>query len=287
MVRAGLGLSLHDSLYGTDYAPVYDAWWDYMKSHYYPIRDGELVGPTSSYYDPLIPIHMPGDHEPFFKLYIAKMSLPRFPEDSAILFEAAARYLDWRSERPLEAPSGEASGALGSVFEILYGQFYAREVGDLSLHAKLKDYSEANHEPTWDEATGEFTWGFGLDEAHPRGQMNGAASMVEVGAEGAWRRLINEPNLRKFVEPTVHGVDFPAVCLSQAVYDVERRALMIATDAGAPASRGQPTSFRVTNVRASECEVEIDGETSDEWRIVDGDVEIRTTVAEHAIVVRV
>ena len=286
MVRAGLGLGLHDTLYGSDYVRVYDAWWEYMRTHYYPIRDGELVGPTTAYYDPLLSIHQPGDHEPFFKLFIAKCALPRFPEDARVLFESAARYLNWRTGRPLEEPDDQSAGSLGA-FELHYGLFFARETGDQALYAKLKAYSEAHHEPTWNEATSEFYWGFGLNEPHPRGQLNGAASMAEAVTEGAWQRLISTPNLRKFVEPTVYDVDFPRVCLSQASYDVERRALVIATDEGLSSDAGNPTRFRVTNVEPARCSVEIDGARSEDWHEVDGDIEVSTTVGRHTIVVRI
>lgn len=286
MVRAGLGLSLHDTLFGTSYVSVFDAWWEYMKTHYYPIRDGEIIGPTSSYYDPLVPIHQPGDHEPFFKLFIAKCALPRFPDDARVLFESAARYLNWRMDRPLEAPGGEGSGSLGA-FEVLYGLFFAREVGDTQLHSKLKAFSEEHHEPIWDESNGEFYWGFGLNEPYPRGQLNGAASLGEAVSEGAWQRLISRPHLRKHIEPVVYGVDFPTVCLSQAYYDVERRALVVTTDAGAPGAAGQPTSFRIRNVVPARSVVEIDGQRSKDWHDVDGDLELTTTVGRHSIVVRV
>ena len=72
--------------------------------------------------------------------------------------------------------------------------------------------------------------------------------MAEALSEGAWRRLFNVPNFRKFEEPTVYGVDFPTVCLSQARYEAGRGRLVIATDAGMPHAGGQPTSFRVANL---------------------------------------
>ena len=131
--------------------------------------------------------------------------------------------------------------------------------------------------------TGEFTWGFGLNEPHPRGQFNATRMMAEPLFEGTWRRLFNAPNLRKFSQPTVHGVDFPTVCLSQACYDAARGLLIVATDAGLPRAAGQPTTFRVANLDPASCRVEIDGRTSDDWRIVEGDLEITTTVAEHLI----
>ena len=286
MVRAGLGLSLHDTLYDSDYFQIYDEWWKYMRTHYYPIRDGKLVGPTTAYYDPLISVHQPGDHEPFFKLFIAKCALPHFSDDAYVLFDSAARYLNWRDDQPLKEPNNQASGSLGA-FELHYGLFFSREVGDQALYAKLHAYSEAHHEPTWDKTTGEFYWGFKLNEPYPRGQLNGAASMAEAVTEGAWQRLFRTPNLRKFIEPTVYDIDFPTTCLSQAYYDVDRRILVIATDAGAPGYAGHQTSFRITNVNPKQCSVEIDGEPSEDWQEVDGDIEVSLTVGQHTILVQV
>ena len=163
---------------------------------------------------------------------------------------------------------------------------YAREYGDEGLYGKLKAYAEEHFEPTWDDTSGEFWWGFGLNEPHPRGQFNAIAALAETMTEGAWARLLGEPNLRKFVEPTVTGVDFPKVCLSQAVYDVDRRCLIVATDKGAPGTAGEPTSFRVTNVHPDNCTVVADGVVSDDWRAVHGDIEVSTTVGEHTFVVR-
>ena len=194
-------------------------------------------------------------------------------------FEAAAETYGWQSLEPAEEPPGDPRGTL-------YGLAFAREFGDHGLVAKLKACAEEKHEPTLDPETLEFTWGFGLNEPHPRGQFNASADMVESISEGAWWRLFNEPNLRKFIDPTVYGVDFPTVCLSQAIYDEVRRTLVVATDAGVPAARGKPTTFRVTNVVPQACTVIVDGVKSDDWREVDGDLEVSTTVGEHRFLIR-
>ena len=108
----------------------------------------------------------------------------------------------------------------------------------------------------------------------------------KVTTPGAWADLIQRSNLRKFVEPAVHGVDFPKACLSQATYDAERRLLVVATDAGAPNAAGEPTTFRITNVNPDRCTIETDGMALDHWRAVEGDIEVSTTVGEHTFVVR-
>lgn len=279
MSAAGLGLRLHDTLYGSDYNRVFQNWWEYAKEHYVSIHGGEVVGSMTMYYDPILGIHMPSDHEPFQKFGIAQLIQASRPDDARVLVEAALGQLGWREGAPIETPGGNPR-------EVIYGMVYAREYGDEGLYGKLKAYAEERFEPTWDDASGEFWWGFGLNEPHPRGQFNAIAALAETMTEGAWGRLFREPNLRKFVEPTVTGVDFPKVCLSQAVYDVDRRCLIVATDKGAPGAAGEPTSFRIANVHPGNCTVVADGAVSDDWRAVDGDVEVSTTVGEHTFVVR-
>lgn len=222
---------------------------------------------------------MPSEREPSHRFGIAQWILPTKPDDARVLVESAIDMLKWRTDAPVTDCGGWSR-------ETHFGMFFAKEYGDNALFAKLKAHAEANYEPVWDEATGEFTWRFGLDEKYPRGQFNAQAALAETVSEGAWTRLFAKPNLRKFVEPTVTGVDFPNVCLSQAYYDVDRRSLIIASDKGVPAAAGKPTTFRVTNVDSDRCTIVADGVVSDDWRAVDGDIEISTTVGEHTFVVR-
>ncbi len=279
MSAAGLGLRLHDTLYGSDHNRVFQNWWEYAKEHYIPIHGGEVVGSMTMYYDPILGVHMPSNHEPFQKFGTAQLIQASQPDDARVLVEAAFDQLGWREGVPIEEKGGNPR-------ETIMGMVYAREYGDEALYGRLKAYAEEHHDPTWDEASGEFYWKFGLDEPYPRGQFNAAAALAEVMTEGAWGRLLTEPNLRKFVEPTVTDVDFPNFCLSQAVYDVDRRSLIIASDKGAPSAAGQPTTFRITNVDPERCTVVADDEVSSDWRAVDGDIEVSTSVGEHTFVVR-
>ena len=288
MARAGLGLSLHDALYGSDFRPAFDAFWDYAKRHYNRIQDGKVSGPVTMYYDPLVPCHHPTGNAHNFQFGTAHGLLPLYADDARVLYEDAIDKLNWHDEAFSEPndESSEDGGDPMASFVQLMARFLAREFGDEALHAKLKIRSDANDEPIWDPESGEFTWRFGLDEQHPRGQMNATAALADAAAPGAWANLIHRPNQRKFLEPTVFDVDFPKVCLSQATYDVERRLLAITTDAGAPNAAGEPTTFRITNVDPDRCTIEADGEASDDWRAVEGDIEVSTTVGEHTFVVR-
>ncbi len=271
-------------LYGSDFRLAFDAFWDYAKRNYNPIRDGKVTGSLTMYYDPLVPCHHPVGDSYNFQFGTAHAVLPLYPGDARVLYDDAIGRLNWREGASISPENAEDPMA---SFVQLMARFLAREFGDEAVDARLKAHSEANDEPSWDTGTGEFTWRFGLDEPHPRGQMNATAALAEAAAPGAWADLIGRPNLRKFLEPTVHDVDFPKVCLSQAFYDVERRLLAVATDAGAPNAAGEPTTFRIANVDPDRCTVVADGAVSDDWRAVEGDVEVSTTVGEHTFVIRV
>ena len=288
MSRAGLGLSLHDVLYGSDFRPAFDAFWDHAKRNYLSIQDGRVAGSVTMYYDPLVPCHHPVDRSPFFRFGTVHGVLPLYPDDARVLYDDAIDQLSRHGEAPIgpnDASPDNAGDPMAAMGRLLI-QFLAREFGDEAVYAKLKIHSEANDEPSWDPETGEFTWRFGLDEPHPRGQLNASAAFAEAVEPGAWADLIGRPNLRKFLEPTVYGVDFPKVCLSQAIYDAERRLLAVTTDAGAPKAAGEPTTFRIANVDPGRCVIVADGVVSDDWRVVEGDIEVSTTVGEHAFIVR-
>jgi len=124
----------------------------------------------------------------------------------------------------------------------------AGEFGDDSVRERIWDAAEEFLEPSWDQASGEFTLGFGLGEPHPRGQLNARAMAARACTAGAWARIFNEPNLRKFDEPTVVGVDFPTVALSEARWDAGRGELRVRAVAKNESLDGRSTQFRVTNV---------------------------------------
>jgi hypothetical protein len=122
----------------------------------------------------------------------------------------------------------------------------AGEFADADLKRRLWEAADEHIEPTWDRERGEFTLGFGLNEAHPRGQWNARVMAGWVCTPGAWARIFNEPNFAKFNEPTVSGVDFPAVALSEARWDGE--SLSVAAHPQNPAAEGTETSVAVSGL---------------------------------------
>ena len=253
---------------------MFEQWWPHAETHYLGLRDGSLGDTLTLYYDPILRYdHRRGaESAMMMAVYLA----PQKPKIAELIFSAGAERLGWMGDGPVREPRGNPRFTL-------WGLILAREFGDPTIYDRLEAHCEAHHEPALDTATGEFTWGFGLGEPHPRGQFNATRMMSDAMSEGSWRRLFNRPNLRKVHEPTVYDVDFPTVCISQAWYDAARAQLTIATDAGLPRSAGTPTMFRVANVDLGTCRVELDGRQSTDWRIVDGDLEVTTTVGEHLI----
>ena len=277
-------MRLHDILYGSDTHRVFHNWWEYARREYLPLLEGREGDTLTQYYDPLINHHhltgLSGGLGSAFAV------APQKPEAGRLLFEAAAEALGWTSHDPVRESSRELTTLEPSPRNTLIGLALAREYGNDAVYAKLKAHAEEHYEPTWNRETGEFTWGFGLNELHPRGQLNAAMMTSEAGSEAALWRLFNQPNLRKFNDPTVHGVDFPTVCLSQAWYDVERRRLVVSTDSGIPGAVDQPTSFRVSNVvDVQRCQVITDGQLSRDWRSVGDELEINTKVGEHTFLI--
>ena len=206
-------------------------------------------------------------------------------EEARLLFLGAAELLGWTGTGPVIEGTVDLTTLQPLPTGTAFGMILATEFGEEAIYAKLRAHAEEHYEPTWDEKSGEFTWGFGLDEPYPRGQLNGRIATAEAISQNAMWRLYNRPNLKKFVEPTVYGIDFPHVCLSQAYYDADKKYLIVSTDKGVPGASGQPTSFRVTNVYPDLCKVIVDGKISEDWRIADGDLEISTTIGEHTFLI--
>lgn len=240
--------------------------------------DGQPPEWLTFYYDPLLQLnfHAGGPVGLALGFFLA----PQQPAVARRLYEGARAQLGWDQ---LGAPG---PGLASSPRNLTLGLVLAREFGDRATYAKLRRHAEAHYGPTWDRERGEFYYRFGLDEPYPRGQWNATIMLAEVGDEGAWWRLFNQPHLRKFHEPTVHGVDSARLGVSQAYYDPDRRALAISTYPLDPSVVGQETSFRVKHLGgATRYTVYADDQPSKRWRPVDGELAIATTVDTHTFLI--
>ena len=137
-------------------------------------------------------------------LTTAFYAAPQVADDARRLFDAACRSAGF--DRDLDVPVPVTRGHCSSLL-------LAREWGLRDLDERLTAAIEESYEPTWDTQRGEFTWGLGLDEPHPRGQFNAFLAAAEACTEGAWTRLSDAP-----LEPCpqVVGVDFPTLALDRA-----------------------------------------------------------------------
>ncbi len=155
---------------------------------------------------------------------------PQEAEEAQRLFDAACRSarLDQDPDLPLVAGRGVPSALV-----------LAREWGMTDLTERLASAIDASYEPTWDNARGEFTWGMGLDEEHPRGQFNAFLATAEAAGPGRWTALSAAPLERC---PQVVDVDFPRVALRQADWADSTLRLGLAPLRENPQQR---TTFRV------------------------------------------
>ena len=157
---------------------------------------------TTLYYDPVVDVHhrLPAAAA----LTTAYYAAPQEPDDARRLFEAACASVGY--DRNLDLPLRPSRGAGSSLV-------LAREWEMTELSERLVAGIEASYEPTWDTERGEFTWGMGLDEPHPRGQLNAFLAAAEAAGPGRWAGLSEAPVP---AGPRVVGVDFPTVALRTA-----------------------------------------------------------------------
>ena len=112
--------------------------------------------------------------------------------------------------------------------------------------------------------------------------------MAEAGGRGAWARLFSEPNMAKFHEPTLEGVDFPTLGVARAWNDPAAGVLTVGTYAADSARRGHATSFRLTRIPTDLVQVRCDDAEHHRWRVSGaGEITVDTDIGLHrfAIVV--
>ncbi len=149
-------------------------------------------------------------------LTTAFYAAPQVPAEARRLFAAGCATVGFDGEiaTPLRASRAPASSLL-----------LAREWGLDELAARLLVAIEASYEPTWDTERGEFTWGMGLDEPHPRGQFNAFLAAAEAGGPGRWEALSAAPLAPC---PQIVDIDVSEVVLTRAEW--QRGALLLTLD---------------------------------------------------------
>ena len=174
---------------------------------------------------------------------------PQMNDDARRLFDAAIASVGLDRQPSVPLPAGRGYGS-----SLLLAREW--ELGD--LEDRLAAAIEASYQPTWDRGRGEFTWGLGLDEEHPRGQYNAFLAAAEAAGPGRWDQLSAAP-LDSC--PQVVGVDFPSVALTRAEWVKGALYLRVAVLEEQPS---KVTTFRIVGAEPRLWEVTgIDGAAID------------------------
>jgi hypothetical protein len=277
---AGLGLQLYDGLHGKRTHWVYERWVEYARKHYMGFdRKGKLDW-FAFYYDPLENsiFSFRDDVAAYAALAITPYVVPQDRAFGTLLYEMAVQKLGWNDPRkPLLQLHPDPRWTT-------VGLMMARELGDVTTETRLRALAEDTFEPRFFGEDGDrFAWWFNLGEEWPRGQLSSLMMLTQLGEPGSWSRVYNQPNLTKFSEPTVCGVDYPALGISQCWNDLDTGVLWIETYCGTPSRRGQQTTLRITGLPDIDaiC-ITLDGHQFNDWKSVgDGSIEMRCDIAAH------
>jgi len=272
---AGLGLQLYDGVFGKSAHSAFETWADETRGDYFGFDAGGNLEWTTFYYDPLI------EHNHTFGpaggLGIAFYLMPQDPAFAETLYRAAISRLGW------DNPSKEVRATPDPRFAAV-GLALAREFDDQTTFKRLNAYAEDNFEPrAFGVGDDEFGWWFNFGEAWPRGQLSALMAVAEVDRPGAWTKLFREPDLAKFDQPTVTGVDFPALGIARAWNEPESGVLHMTTYPGETGRSGEATRFRVTQLpNSGDVRVRRDGSDFGNWEALDGNsIEIETDIGAH------
>src|SRR5262249_42170318 len=80
------------------------------------------------------------------------------------------------------------------------------------------------------------------------GQGSAMLMAAEIAGKGDWTRAFEGRHQDKYTAPTVEGIEFPSLGVSQAWNDPATGTMHVVTYAAAPEKRGSATRWRVTNL---------------------------------------
>lgn len=282
---AGLGLRLFDAVNGTLLQTPYDGWIEYARRHYMGLdRHGELDW-FALYYDPIEreACAFPDHASAYAALTVTPYIAPQRPDFAQQLHELSCRRLGWSE------PGARLNQFLPDPRFVSIALLMAHELGDATTEQRLRDVVERDFEPRrfGDEDT-RFGFFFGWGEEYPRGQQSALLMVPELGGRGAWSRVFNQPNLRKFGERTVEGIAYPSLGVSEARNDRDAGELRVRTYVATPSHAARPTTWRVTQLPdPGAVQVTCDGQAFSAWRVSgEQEIEIELDVGEHDVRVR-
>jgi len=197
------------------------------------------------YYDPEID-HAQALSNNLIGLGVAFYIVPYNGELAYSLYRCAVEQLGlYADEYKIEAWA-KAYGS-GLVFFQL-ALVLAIEFNEVPVAERVRGVLETVAEPK-DFDGGSFGFFYNFGESWPRGQLSALLMVAEVIEPGAWRRVFHNVSYKdRFTAPTVEGVDFPAMGLSQAWNDSDAGTLTISTHSSLTPT---PTTFKITNLRSN------------------------------------
>jgi hypothetical protein len=279
----GNATHLYDKLYGTNYVSTYLDWLEYGKQWIAGGADPE--GPVDfcvPYYARDIRYNMtlPEQQVPLFWTGLALQVSVHDRKFAERIYEGTIKH------HGLVHPDGALQITLGKEFvgDAILSDLWAEcaalacahEFGDWSRYDAIKLHMDKNYEMT--RKDGEAYYTFGLDEPWPRGIPNHITMWSWAGGPGSLKRLYTAPDVAKFTQPTVVGVDFPTLTLNQAYTD-EQGTLHIGVAPGRPGVEGTTTKFRVTQLPETTRSVEFNGQPWTGWtELSSSEIEISTSV---------
>lgn len=289
----GLGLLLHDRLNGTQYADAYREWLDFGKTTWIaggtnPDEPYEWCPP---YYDRDLnyAMNLPEHQLAAFWTSVAFQVSPFDRPFAERLYESAIhRYGRVEPDGGLHILLGPAlvgDAILDDIWGNVATMACAHEFGDTERLEQMRTYFAGRYEPTHHD--GEFYYQWGVREPWPRGIPNHWTALTYAGGPGSAYTMYQQPNVRKFDQPTLCGVDYPNLTVRQAFYDEAKGVLAVGITPGHDAApTGSSTTIRVCKLTGSSPTVQQDGEPCSSWKNVGpGEIEITTTVGDHSFLI--
>lgn len=266
----GLGMHLYDKVFGKNTHRAFENFIGYTRDNYMKVgSDGKLESITS-YYDPIEKFHFGASAAA--GLNTAHLMVPQNPELGRLLYEGAANAAGWRT-------------GTGDIRGNPTGLIMAKELGDDVAYRRLAAAAEREFEPkVFGEHQEMFGYFFNNKEGYPRGQQSALLMAAEIAAgPGDWTHAFEARYLDKYTAPTVEGIEFPSLGVSQAWNDRATGTLRVVTYAAAPDKRGAATRWRVTNLPSvTNLTIRLNGQPFSRFAVVGPrTIELTSTIDAH------
>jgi hypothetical protein len=265
----GLGMLLYDRVFGRSTHQAFENFLGYTRDNYITIGPDGALQRITTFYDPIEDFHFGGG--PAGGLNTAHLMLPQNRELGTLIYEAAANAQGWRNGAADLRPSTD-------------GLILSKELGDDAVYQRLRAAAERANEPRAFGAQQEqFGWFFNNNEGFPRGQGSAMLMAADVASPGDWSRAFEAPHLDKYTAPTVEGIDFPSLGVSQAWNNPATGVLTVVTYAAAPDRGGIETSWEVTNLpNAPGVTVRLNGQPFTRFEVIGPNaIRIDTSIDAH------